>query len=65
MTQVQKRQSSNPEKEEHDEAIEIIEEDAEAKRLDKETQSILDEIDALLEEDAERFVTRYVQRGGQ
>lgn len=54
------------------EAREIAEQDAEsqnaahvpAERTD-ETDALLDEIDSVLEENAEQFVKDYVQKGGQ
>lgn len=39
--------------------------DAEAEKLKAETEDLLDEIDGLLEENAEEFVRNYVQKGGQ
>ncbi|MCX2729395.1 ubiquitin-like protein Pup [Saccharopolyspora sp. NFXS83] len=33
--------------------------------LDDATESVLDDIDALLDEEAEEFVRSYVQKGGQ
>ncbi|MBB5069992.1 ubiquitin-like protein Pup [Saccharopolyspora gloriosae] len=33
--------------------------------LDDDTESVLDDIDALLDEEAEEFVRSYVQKGGQ
>lgn len=37
----------------------------EAKKVVELTDELLDEIDAVLEEDAETFVRAYVQKGGQ
>lgn len=34
-------------------------------KLKEETDALLDEIDGLLEENAEEFVKNYVQKGGQ
>ena len=45
--------------EEVDEALEVVE--SEAADID----DLLDEIDSVLEENAEEFVKNYVQRGGQ
>lgn len=39
--------------------------DEEAEKLKAETDELLDEIDGLLEENAEEFVRNYVQKGGQ
>lgn len=38
---------------------------AEAEKVKAETDDLLDEIDGLLEENAEEFVKSYVQKGGQ
>lgn len=37
----------------------------EAEALKKETDELLDEIDSVLEENAEDFVRNYIQKGGQ
>lgn len=37
----------------------------EAERLKAETDALMDEIDGLLEENAEQFVRDYVQKGGE
>jgi ubiquitin-like protein Pup len=34
-------------------------------RLNEDLDSLLDEIDAVLEENAEEFVSAYIQKGGQ
>lgn len=39
--------------------------DEEAAKLKAETDELLDEIDGLLEENAEDFVKAYIQKGGQ
>jgi ubiquitin-like protein Pup len=39
--------------------------DAEAEKLKAETDELLDEIDGLLEEDAQAFVSNFIQKGGQ
>lgn len=39
--------------------------DEEAEKLKAETDALLDEIDGLLEENAQEFVNNYVQKGGQ
>jgi ubiquitin-like protein Pup len=41
------------------------EEIAEAKARDKEVDDLLDEIDSVLEVNAEEFVREYVQKGGE
>jgi len=49
-----------------DEQIETTEVDAERKeKLDDDVDSLLDEIDDVLEENAEEFVRSFVQKGGQ
>jgi len=51
---------------ETDEQVETTEVDAERKeKLDDDVDSILDEIDGVLEENAEEFVRGFVQKGGQ
>lgn len=46
--------------------VEATEVDTEAKaKLDDDVDSILDEIDNVLEENAEEFVRSFVQKGGQ
>lgn len=39
--------------------------DEEAEKLKAESDALMDEIDGLLEENAEEFVRSYVQKGGQ
>lgn len=39
--------------------------DAEAEKLKADADALLDEIDGLLEENAEEFVRNYVQKGGE
>ncbi|MFR9730082.1 ubiquitin-like protein Pup [Saccharopolyspora sp. MS10] len=34
-------------------------------RLDDDTEAVLDEIDDILEENAETFIRSYIQKGGQ
>ncbi|MCC7076228.1 MAG: ubiquitin-like protein Pup [Acidimicrobiia bacterium] len=36
-----------------------------AEKLKEETDELLDEIDAVLEENAEEFVRNYIQKGGE
>ena len=42
-----------------------IEHDVDAKDLERELDDLLDEVDAVLEENAEEFVKAYVQKGGE
>ena len=48
---------------------EVVEEQPEAQTVDRDTAAriddLLDEIDAVLEENAEEFVKNYVQKGGE
>ena len=51
---------------EAEEQADTTEVDADAKaKLDDDVDSILDEIDGVLEENAEEFVRSFVQKGGQ
>lgn len=51
---------------ETEEQVETTEVDAQSKaKLDDDVDSILDEIDGVLEENAEEFVRSFVQKGGQ
>jgi ubiquitin-like protein Pup len=59
----QKRKQTKPERHESEEA-EIDESDVGAELTDK-IDDLLDEIDTVLEENAEEFVKNYVQKGGQ
>ncbi|MFT4298301.1 MAG: ubiquitin-like protein Pup [Aeromicrobium sp.] len=61
----QQHKSSRPSRE-SDEQVEATEIDTEAKaKLDDDVDAILDEIDDVLEENAEEFVRSFVQKGGQ
>lgn len=51
---------------ETEETVETTEVDTQSKaKLDDDVDSILDEIDGVLEENAEEFVRSFVQKGGQ
>ena len=51
---------------ETEETVETTEVDNQSKaKLDDDVDSILDEIDGVLEENAEEFVRSFVQKGGQ
>ncbi|MRK01817.1 ubiquitin-like protein Pup [Aeromicrobium sp. S22] len=51
---------------EAEDQVDATEVDADAKaKLDDDVDSILDEIDDVLEENAEEFVRSFVQKGGQ
>ena len=55
----QPRRRSDKEAEEVDETVDIVESDA------TDIDDLLDEIDTVLEENAEEFVKNYVQKGGE
>ena len=42
-----------------------VERGVDAKDLERELDDLLDEVDAVLEENAEEFVKAYVQKGGE
>ena len=42
-----------------------VESGVDAKDLERELDDLLDEVDAVLEENAEEFVKAYVQKGGE
>jgi prokaryotic ubiquitin-like protein Pup len=44
---------------------ESVERGVDAKDLERELDDLLDEVDAVLEENAEEFVKAYVQKGGE
>jgi ubiquitin-like protein Pup len=44
---------------------ESVERGVDAKELERELDDLLDEVDAVLEENAEEFVKAYVQKGGE
>ena len=50
---------------ETDEEVSVPVESASSAELDSDVDSILDEIDSVLEENAEDFVKSFVQKGGQ
>lgn len=54
-----------PPKEEEQVQEPEIPEQTEAEKLIAETDALLDEIDGMLEEQAEDFVRNYVQKGGE
>lgn len=57
----QKSKGSTTVSEDEEEAVEPVSDTS----LSEETDDLLDEIDAALEENAEDFIKSYVQRGGQ
>jgi len=61
--QEQKRRADKPKAEEAE--AKLVAETKSAEDLKEEMDSVLDEIDAVLEENAEEFVKAYVQKGGE
>lgn len=45
--------------------VEAVDHSAEVEQIGEEVDDLLDEIDAVLEENAEEFVRGYVQKGGE
>jgi ubiquitin-like protein Pup len=62
--QTRKTSSSRPSDSEH-EALSSALLEEKGHKFGKELDALIDEIDGLLEENAEEFVANYVQRGGQ
>ncbi len=60
----QKRKKATPEAK-ADEAVEVAAPTKQGEQLKEEMDDLLDEIDSVLEENAEEFVRNYVQKGGQ
>jgi len=61
--QEQKSRADRPKAEEAD--TELVAETKSTEDLKEEMDSVLDEIDAVLEENAEEFVKSYIQKGGE
>lgn len=57
------KETSSPQKQE--EAAPVVPKDIKNEELDASTDALMDEIDEILEKDAEEFVKAYVQRGGE
>lgn len=62
MEQVQKQK---PGSEEPDDEQEVTAKDERNEKLSQEIDDLLDEIDTVLEPEAEKFVAEYIQKGGQ
>jgi ubiquitin-like protein Pup len=62
--QTRKTSSSRPSDSEHEAPSSALLKEK-GHKLGKELDALIDEIDGLLEENAEEFVANYVQRGGQ
>lgn len=64
MAEQERRQA--PRRKEPEELEELDDSGVErAEKLKEETDDLLDEIDAVLEENAEEFVRNYIQKGGE
>jgi prokaryotic ubiquitin-like protein Pup len=59
------RKQRPPPKERVDEEVEDLAPPKQGEELKEELDDLLDEIDSVLEENAEDFVKSYVQKGGQ
>ena len=64
MTERERKQRPAP-KERVDEEVEDLAPSKQGEELKEELDDLLDEIDSVLEENAEDFVKSYVQKGGQ
>lgn len=62
-TQEQKTKQSQKKPEENHETVEA--KDLSNEELGQDVEDLLDEIDGVLEEDAETFVKQFLQKGGQ
>jgi prokaryotic ubiquitin-like protein Pup len=63
MEQAQK--TANPRDRDDEETPEVEAKDERNEKLSDDVDDILDEIDAVLEPNAEKFVAQYIQKGGQ
>jgi len=63
----QKKKETRPTKPEGDDAAAVANPEIakKGKKIKEDLDNLLDEIDEILEENAEEFVKSYVQRGGQ
>jgi ubiquitin-like protein Pup len=64
MPERERKQRPSP-KERTDEEVEDLAPSKQGEELKEELDDLLDEIDSVLEENAEDFVKSYVQKGGQ
>jgi ubiquitin-like protein Pup len=64
MPERERKQRPSP-KERADEEVEDLAPSKQGEELKEELDDLLDEIDSVLEENAEDFVKSYVQKGGQ
>ncbi len=58
-------QTEKPAEKKTETPVETTPKDLENEELQSDTDALLDEIDAVLEENCEEFVKNYVQRGGE
>jgi ubiquitin-like protein Pup len=65
MERVHERPTSHHRPRADDISDESVERGVDAKDLEAELDDLLDEVDAVLEENAEEFVKAYVQKGGE
>jgi prokaryotic ubiquitin-like protein Pup len=61
----QEQTRTAPKQEEQDSAPEAKDLAKKKEKLDQDADSLIDEIDAVLEENAAAFIANYIQRGGQ
>ena len=65
MTEQERIQTPASEKKDDTESIELVANAAKNERLKNDLDNLLDEIDEVLEDNAEEFVRNYVQKGGE
>lgn len=65
MKQQQQRKQTQRKKTIEEQDVELTSSPKDVSRLKEELDDILEDIDAVLEENAEEFVKNYVQQGGQ
>ena len=65
MSQRESASARRPEREEIEDEAPRAQSEGAASTLDSDVDAILDEIDSVLEENAEDFVKSFVQKGGQ
>lgn len=59
------QKTASPRKHDDEELPEVEAKDERNEKLSEDVDDILDEIDAVLEPNAEKFVSQYIQKGGQ
>lgn len=58
-------QKETPSPQKPEETVPVVPKDLKNQELEKSTDALMDEIDEILEKNAEEFVKAYVQRGGE